>query len=61
MPLLEYLVRKGEISKEQVDSLQYYLDLELYNTLLQSETITKGRLQYRFENYIKLAVDDNIC
>jgi hypothetical protein len=50
---LQYLVKTGDLSLEQKEVIQFYLDLELRDILIKSKMISEGRIRYRFDCYTK--------
>lgn len=50
---LDYLISKGDLKKEQREPLVEYLDFQLKDILTDYTGMTKGRLEYRWDEYRK--------
>lgn len=53
---LDFLVKKEDIHPDQVESLQFYLDLELRDLLVKTNMISIGRIAYRWSQFYKDAI-----
>ena len=55
---IDYLYKKEELTLEQMESLRFFLDLELRDFIIRSGAFTRQRILYRWEKYIEQLKDE---